>query len=113
MMLLVFYPLLLILRLLVMTGIIHALLKLLRSGQSGPEATFRVLSYSAAPLLLGVIPFIGPIIGGVWSIGLTIIGLKQAHRTSFATASFAVLIPILMLLAAVLGMVQGGMLHAG
>lgn len=112
-MLLIFYPLLLILRLLVMTAIIHLLLKLLRSGQGGAEGTFRVLCYAAAPLVIGILPLVGPIIGGVWSIGLTILGLREAHRTSFATAMFAVLLPILLLLAAVLGMVQGGMMHAG
>lgn len=112
-MLLIFYPLLLILRLLVMTAIIHLLLKLLRSGQGGAEGTFRVLCYAAAPLVIGILPLVGPIIGGVWSIGLTILGLREAHRTSIATAMFAVLLPILLLLAAVLGMMQGGMMHAG
>jgi len=109
---LVFYPLMLVLRLMVMTGIIHLILRgifRLTGGQgSGAEATFRVLCYSAAPLILGVIPFLGPLLGGVWSIGLTIIGLKEAHRTSGSTAMFAVLLPILLLLAAALGLMQAG-----
>jgi Uncharacterized protein conserved in archaea len=111
--LLVFYPLLLILRLLIMTGIIHLLLKMLRFGQGGAEGTFRVLCYSAAPLIIGIVPFVGPIVGGIWSIGITVIGLKYAHRTPMTTALFAVLVPILMLVAALLGMLQGGALHAG
>lgn len=109
---LVFYPLLLILRLMVMTGVIHLFLRALFRFSGGPgsgaEATFRVLCYSAAPLILGVIPFFGPILGGVWSIGLTIIGLKEAHRTRGSVAMFAVLVPILMLLAALLGALQSG-----
>lgn len=101
------YPLLLVLRLMLMTGIIHLLLKMLRSGGSGAEATFRVLCYSAAPLLVGIIPGVGPLVGGAWSIVLTILGLKAAHRTQISAAMFAVLVPILMMLAAVLGLLQG------
>lgn len=101
------YPLLLVLRLMLMTGIIHLLLRLLRSGGQGAEATFRVLCYSAAPLMLGLVPGIGPLVGGVWSVGLTILGLKHAHRTSISAALFAVLVPILMMLAAVVGLLQG------
>jgi len=110
---LVFYPLLLILRLMIMTGIIHLLLRVLfrfaGTPGSGAEATFRVLCYSAAPLALGVIPFFGPLLGGLWSIGLTVIGLKEAHRTRSSVALFAVLVPILMLLAALLGLMQAGL----
>ncbi|MBA4356417.1 MAG: YIP1 family protein [Humidesulfovibrio sp.] len=110
---LVFYPLLLILRLMLMTGVIHLLLRVLfrfTGGQgSGAEATFRVLCYCAAPLVLGVIPFFGPLLGGIWSIALTIIGLKEAHRTRGSVAMFAVLVPILMMLAAVLGVIQSGL----
>ncbi|GAB6125125.1 YIP1 family protein [Humidesulfovibrio idahonensis] len=111
-MLFLIYPLLLVLRVMIVTGIIHVLLRLIRSGDSGAEATFRVLCYSAAPLLLGVIPAIGPLVGGVWSIGLTVIGLKVAHKTRTSAALFAVLVPILMMLAAVIGLLQG-MLQAG
>lgn len=111
-MLFLIYPLLLVLRLMLMTAIIHLLLRTLRSGERGAEATFRVLCYAAAPLLLGVVPALGPIIGGVWSIGLTIIGLKEAHRARASAAMFAVLVPILMMLAAVLGVLQG-MMKAG
>jgi hypothetical protein len=106
------YPLLLVLRLMVMTGVIHLLLLTLKAGGAGAEATFRVLCYSAAPLLLGVIPGVGPLIGGVWSIGLTIIGLREAHRTRISSAMFAVLVPILLMLAAVIGLLQG-MVHGG
>jgi hypothetical protein len=107
------YPLLLVLRLMFMTGIIHLLLRAIFRFTGGPgsgaEATFRVLCYSAAPLLLGVVPFLGPLLGGAWSIGLTIIGLREAHRTRGSAATFAVLLPILLLLAAALGLMQAGM----
>ncbi|SNR80053.1 hypothetical protein SAMN04488503_1360 [Humidesulfovibrio mexicanus] len=105
--LLVVYPLLLVLRLMLMTGVVHLLLRLLRSGGAGAEATFRVLCYSAAPLALGIFPVLGPLVGGIWSIVLTILGLKVVHRTSMAASMFAVFVPILLLLAALVGLMQG------
>ena len=68
-----------------------------------------MLCYSAASLICGIVPFLGPLIGGVWSIGITIIGLKEAHRTRLSTAMFAVLVPILLMLAAALGLMQGAL----
>lgn len=106
-MLFIVYPLLLVVRIMVMTGVIHLLLRMVRCADAGAEATFRVLCYSAAPLVLGVIPGIGSLVGGVWSIGITVIGLKEAHRTRYSASLFAVLVPILMLLAALLGLLQG------
>jgi len=107
---LMFYPLLLIMRLMLMTGVIHLILRAVfrfTGGQGfGAEATFRVLCYSAAPLVLGFLPFIGPMIGGIWSLGLTVIGLREAHRTRGSVAMFAVFLPILLLLAVVLGLMQ-------
>lgn len=105
----VFYPLLLVLRLMVMTGVVHLLLKMLRSASGGPEATFRVICYAAATLVCGIVPFFGPVFGGLWSIGVTVIGLKEVHRTSVSSALFAVLVPILLMLAAVVGLLQSAM----
>lgn len=103
----VVYPLLLVLLLMLMTGVVHLLLRLLRSGGAGAEATFRVLCYSAAPLALGLFPVLGPLVGNIWSIALTILGLKVAHRTNIAAPMFAVFVPILLLLAALVGLMQG------
>lgn len=105
----VFYPLLLVLRLMIMTGVVHLLLKMLRSASGGPEATFRVICYAAASLACGIVPFFGPVFGGLWSIGITVIGLKEVHRTNVSSALFAVLVPILLMLAAVVGLLQSAM----
>jgi len=43
---------------------------------------------------------------------LTAIGLKEAHRTSLSKALFAVLVPIMMLVAAMLGLMQSGIMGA-
>lgn len=105
----VFYPLLLVLRLMILTGVVHLLLKMLRSATGGPEATFRVICYAAATLVCGIVPFFGPVFGGLWSVGVTVIGLKEVHRTNVSSALFAVLVPILLMLAAVVGLLQSAM----
>jgi hypothetical protein len=103
----VFYPLLFVLRLMIMTGVVHLLLRMLRSAGGGPEATFRVICYAAAAMVCGIVPFFGPMFGGLWSVGITVIGLKHVHRTNVSSALFAVLVPILLMLAAVFGLLQG------
>jgi hypothetical protein len=41
-----------------------------------------------------VIPFLGGLIGAVWALVITIIGLAQAHGTSGGRAAAAVLVPL-------------------
>lgn len=105
--LLVIAPPVYVLYVMLLTGVVHFLLRLLRSGDAGAEATFRVLCYSSAPLLLSVIPILGPQIGGFWSLWLAVIGLKHAHRTGISASAFAVVLPILLLVAAWIGYMQG------
>jgi hypothetical protein len=105
----VFYPLLFVLRLMIMTGVVHLLLRMLHAAGGGAEGTFRVICYAAASMACGVVPFFGPVFGGLWSVGITVIGLKHVHRTNVSSALFAVLVPILLMLAAVFGMLQGYM----
>jgi hypothetical protein len=77
------------------SGIYHVILLLLGGARYGFETTFRVVAYaSGSTSPLGVIPFCGGIIGGVWGIVVTIIGLARAHETSTGKAAAAVLLPI-------------------
>ncbi|MBU1230054.1 MAG: YIP1 family protein [Proteobacteria bacterium] len=105
--LLVIAPPVYVLYVMLLTGVVHFLLRLLRSGDAGAEATFRVLCYSSAPLLLSVIPILGPQIGGFWSLWLAVIGLKHTHRAGLSASAFAVVLPILLLVAAWIGYMQG------
>jgi hypothetical protein len=74
--------------------IIHFALGLF-GGQKYPyETTFRTMAYafgSAQPI--GIIPFCGGIIGGVWGLIAAIIGLSQTQETSTGKAAAAVLTP--------------------
>jgi signal peptidase I len=52
--------------------------------------TMACVCYTSAPSLLGVVPFLGGLIGGVWQLVLLVIGLRQVHQTTLARAVFAV-----------------------
>jgi len=74
----------------------HLFLFLVSGAARGFEATFRVMCYASAPMILGVVPVCGRLIGVVWGLVLTIVGLAIAHRIGAGRATFAVLLPILL-----------------
>lgn len=98
------------------TGIYHLLLILMRADNKGFEGTFRALAYANAPIVLGLFPMplmeieVGwMFIAAFWGLFLTIIGLKNIHKTSYAKVIPVALIPLL--LAMILGLMvfQGQM----
>jgi len=72
----------------------HLGIMLAANRQVGFAATFRATAYGFAPLILVAIPFIGHLIGGMWSLVVQIIALANVHRISPARASLAVLLPV-------------------
>ena len=93
-----FAPLLMTISLFVLSLIIHLLLLLVGAGTNRFEATFRVMAYSQATRVWSLIPFIGSPIGWVWRSIVQIIGLKEAHETSYGRIVVAFLIPLVMLI---------------
>jgi hypothetical protein len=85
----------------VAAGILHLALLVLGGARRGFEATFRVVCFAQATMLLLVIPlFLIPfcgLIGVVWCLVLYAIGLAEAHRIGGGQATAAVLLPILLL----------------
>ncbi|OPX37866.1 MAG: hypothetical protein B1H13_12185 [Desulfobacteraceae bacterium 4484_190.3] len=67
---------------------------MVRGANNGFEATFRVVSYSQAAQIVGVIPFLGGWIGGVWQLIVQIIGLREIHETSYLRVILAFVIPL-------------------
>ncbi len=86
----------------VWSGILHLCLLLVRGANEGYQATFRVVSYSSVPSLFNAVPIVGSI-ASLWSIVLTVIGLREVHKTSTGKSVVAVLIPVMV--AIVLGVV--------
>ncbi len=87
-------PLMVTIGIFIYSGILHLLLVLVRGANNGFEATFRVVSYSQAAQIVGVIPFLGGWIGGVWQLIVQIIGLREIHETSYLRVILAFVIPL-------------------
>jgi len=87
-------PLFVIMSLFFTSAILHLLLLIVRGGKNGFNATFRVVSYSQAIQVLGVIPFIGGLISSFWLLIIQIIGLREIHETSYLRVIIAFLIPL-------------------
>jgi len=74
-------------------AVTHAFALLLGQSKRGFPATFTVCCYACAPLVLMAVPACGSIVGVVWLVVLTGIGLKEAHRISTGGAAATVLTP--------------------
>lgn len=75
-------------------GILHLLTVLIIKPQAtGFETTFRAWSYSLTPLLLAWILIFSPIISGIWSTVLAVLGIREGHSTSTGKAAAVFLIP--------------------
>ena len=74
-------------------GILHLLVMLIvGSRNSGFEATFRVVAYSAVTSLVSWIPYIGGLLS-LYGIYLGIVGIREMHNTTTGKAAVVVLIP--------------------
>jgi hypothetical protein len=98
----VFVPLFVTLTVFVSSGILHVLLLLVRGGRNGFEATFRVIAYSQATQVLGLIPFIGGVAGSLWLLVVQVIGVREMHETSYLKVVLAFLIPFALIFLLVL-----------
>lgn len=76
-------------------GVVHLLLMLFGGARGGFEASARVQGYASATALLNVIPFVGGMIGMVWSLVVQIVGLGAAHQSGYGRSAAAVLTPLL------------------
>lgn len=62
----------------------------------------RALGYATAPRALGIIPFIGGLVGGIWSLILAVRAVKESQSTTDGAAWAIVLIPVVVF--AILGL---------
>ena len=87
-------PVVLMASIAVSAGVVHVLLLMFNGANHGFGTTIRVFSYAHSPAIFGVVPIIGPLIGGIWSVVLAIIGLREAHETDGWKPVVAVLLPL-------------------
>lgn len=109
-------PLLLLASLLVAAGITHLMVLTLVPGNAGVGATFRIFAFAYSPAILEAVPYLGAIAAFLWMTVLSVIGVREVHRTSTARAVTAVLVPILIaavFMAAAYLLLRSGLLLTG
>lgn len=108
-MLLLIYPVILTIMLFLVSGLNHMCLLAVQAASKSFEGTFRVVSYSDAPMILALIPVIGPFAGMIWSLVCTFLGFKYMHRTTSGKVILAMLLPIIVLImfSSIIVMIKG------
>jgi hypothetical protein len=91
-------------------AVTHAIASLMGQAKRGFPATFAACAYACAPLVFLAVPGCGAIVGVLWTIVLTSIGMKVTHRISTGAAAIAVLAPYVVLCCVTL--LAGGTLMA-
>ena len=102
-------PLWLLIGLYIVAAVVHVVLLVVRAANQGYNVTLRVFCFSAGPQLFTIVPFIGPAVGGIWTLVITVIGLREAHKTSTGKAVAAVLLPTFFLLVLAILLVIAGL----
>jgi hypothetical protein len=88
-------PAVLLAFILVVAGLVHLLLRILRATHRPYAATFQVMAYaSGATSFVNVIPIVGRFIMPVWALVLYFVGLAKAHQTSKTRVLVALLAPL-------------------
>ncbi|UZP68926.1 zinc-ribbon domain-containing protein [Desulfovibrio mangrovi] len=91
-------------RLLVMAVLCHLLLRISFSRCKSFATTFRVIAYSSAAGLAGVLPLVGTIGAQLWFLALVFVGLRHAHEADWKQTILAVLPVCMLILVAVFWM---------
>ena len=88
-------PVIVAFTLLIESWITHVCLMIVGGNRKGFQATFRAISYSFSGYLLGIVPFIGSPLGGIYVLVLTIIGVREGHDISTGRAVLAIFLPVI------------------
>jgi streptogramin lyase len=87
-------PLSMITNLFLAAGLVHVVLMLLGWNERGFEATFRACAYSAAAMVLYLIPFCGMLITPAYFLVLVVLALVETHGITRLSAVTATLLPL-------------------
>jgi hypothetical protein len=75
------------------SAILHLFLMLLGGANASFLATFRTVAYASSPQVFEIIPLCGGLISWIWGLVISVIGLREVHRTTTGRAMGAVLLP--------------------
>lgn len=74
-------------------AVLHICCLLLGAGKGGIRATLRAVGYSCGPLLMGVIPVCGSLMGAIVAFILLVAGISSIHGVGKLRAFFACALP--------------------
>ena len=87
-----------VLSLVITSLLLHLFVLLLVPGRRSLTATVRTVCYACGPAVFAIIPFVGGLVAWIWGAVLTVIGLREAHRTTtgraFAAWLLAAALPV-------------------
>ncbi|MEE9555289.1 MAG: YIP1 family protein [candidate division Zixibacteria bacterium] len=98
-------PILVIFSLFVTSGILHLIMLIFGWAKRDFEATFRAIAYAHGPILFYAIPMCGGLIGIIWTIVLSIIGLKHMQKTTGGKAALVYFLPIILCCCVVIALI--------
>lgn len=78
------------------TVILHVIAKIL-GGKASFKGYMNTIFFGYTPVALGIIPFVGSFVGGIWVLACQVIATKSAHELSLVKAIIVVLIPIIII----------------
>ena len=96
---LILYPIEVSIFLFLDTAINHFFLRLFKADTKGFEGTFRAEAYSAAPMLLMVIPYIGMPLAMIGTTVYKFLGLRHVHGASNKQVLAVLILPMLLAMA--------------
>ena len=74
------------------TGVLWIIGKLF-SGKAQFIEMFRPLGYAYTPSALSIVPFIGGLVGGIWSLVCAVVAVRESEEVTTGSAAAIVLIP--------------------
>ena len=91
-------PVMTIVGVFLVSAVLHVCLMIVRGNKKGFEATFRVIAYANSTQIFGIIPVLGGLVGGIWTVVVWIIGIRESHGISTGRSALAVFLPILVII---------------
>lgn len=75
----------------ILAGIYHLMIRMVQPDRADYATTLRVVCYSAAPLVLCLVPMFGSLIATVWSVLTVFVGCRYALKLSWLRTVLALL----------------------
>lgn len=107
---LVMTPFIMLIQLFLFAAFYHLMIRLTQPDKADFNTVVRVIAYSAAPLVVSVVPLVGHTVGSLWFLASTFVGCKYALDLSWSKTALALIPLFLLALAVMLAMLQASLM---